>query len=56
MALKQSLGSDNTCLAFVIGVPLSPLHEIHLADLLEPHVATPVARVTDTMPILPDNA
>ena len=42
-------------LAFVVVVHLSPEHESHLADLLQPHVAIPVQQVTETMPLEPNH-
>lgn len=35
-------------LAFVVVVHLSPDHESHLAELLQPHVRFPVQQVTET--------
>ena len=35
-------------LAFVVVMHLSPEHESHLAELLQPHVAMPVQQVTET--------
>ncbi len=42
-------------LAFVIVVHLSPEHESHLADLLQPHCAMPVQQVQETMLIEADH-
>lgn len=42
---------DGSNLAFVIVVHLSPQHESHLADLLQPHVHMPVEQVTHTISI-----
>ena len=36
-------------LAFVVVVHLSPEHESHLSDLLQPHVNVPVEQVTNTV-------
>ncbi len=41
-------------LAFVIVVHLSPEHESHMADLLQPYVKMPVQQVTETIPLEPD--
>jgi two-component system CheB/CheR fusion protein len=38
-------------LAFVVVVHLSPDHESHLAELLQPHVQFPVQQVSDTTPL-----
>lgn len=38
-------------LAFVVVVHLSPQHESHLSDLLQPHVNMPVEQVTDAVSI-----
>ena len=38
---------EESGLAFVVVVHLSPEHESHLADLLQPHVKMPVMQVTD---------
>lgn len=38
-------------LVFVVVVHLSPAHESHLSDLLQPHVHIPVEQVTDTVAI-----
>jgi two-component system CheB/CheR fusion protein len=38
-------------LAFVVVVHLSPDHESHLAELLQPHVKFPVQQVVDTTPL-----
>jgi two-component system, chemotaxis family, CheB/CheR fusion protein len=56
-ALKKFLGgfSGDSGLAFVVVVHLSPEHESHMADLLQPHVRMPVGQVTETMPLLPDH-
>ena len=39
--------------AWVVVVHLSPEHESHLADLLQPHVRMPVRQVRDTIPLEP---
>lgn len=41
-------------LAFVVVVHLSPNHESHLADLLQPHVPMPVRQVTETTQLEPN--
>ena len=41
-------------LAFVVVVHLSPEHESHLADLLQPHVKMPVMQVTDEPALEPN--
>src|SRR5499427_5064025 len=38
----------DSALAFVVVVHLSPDHESHLAELLQPHVKFPVQQVTET--------
>ncbi len=40
---------EDSGLAFVVVVHLSPEHESHLAELLQPHVSVPVQQVTDTL-------
>ncbi len=45
---------DDSGMAFVIVVHLSPEHESHLADLLQPHVSMPVQQVTETMKLEPN--
>ncbi len=54
---------SDTGLAFVIVLHLSPDHESHLADLLQPHAKIPVQQVTESTPleanrvyIIPPNA
>jgi two-component system CheB/CheR fusion protein len=42
---------EDTGLTFVVVVHLSPEHESHLADLLQPHVRMPVCQVTETVPL-----
>jgi two-component system CheB/CheR fusion protein len=56
-ALKSLLGDvePDGRSAYVVVVHLSPQHESHLAELLQPSVAMPVQQVTDTMPLLPDH-
>jgi PAS domain S-box-containing protein len=46
---------EDTGLAFVVVVHLSPDHESHLADLLQPHVNMPVQQVTETVPLRPNH-
>ncbi len=46
---------EESGLAFVIVVHLSPDHESHLADLLQPHVNMPVQQVTQTMALEPNH-
>lgn len=46
---------ENTDLAFVVVVHLSPDHESHLAALLQPHVRFPVQQVSETTPLKPNN-
>ena len=41
-------------LAFVIVIHLSPEHESHLAELLQPHVSIPVQQVTESVALEPD--
>jgi two-component system CheB/CheR fusion protein len=55
-ALKRlfSLIPDSPGLAFVIVVHLSPEHESHLAELLQPHCRLPVQQVTETLEIQPN--
>lgn len=38
-------------LTFVVVVHLSPEHESHLAEILQPHVALPVLQVTESVPL-----
>ena len=52
-ALFQHVPADSG-LAFVVVVHLSPEHESHLAELLQPHVKVPVEQVTGTVALLPD--
>src|SRR5262249_23650746 len=41
--------------AFVVVVHLSPTHESHLAELLQPHVPFPVQQVTESVPLEPNH-
>ena len=45
---------EETGIAWVIVVHLSPEHESHLAELLQPSVKVPVQQVTETVPLQPD--
>ena len=56
-ALKALLAAmpPRTGVAFVVVVHLSPEHESHLSNLLQPHCAWPVQQVTETMPLEPDH-
>jgi chemotaxis response regulator CheB len=49
-ALFSAVPAENG-LAWVIVVHLSPEHESHLADLLQPYVRMPVQQVTETVSI-----
>ena len=42
---------EDSGLAFVVVIHLSPDHESHLAQLLQPHVKMPVQQVTETVPL-----
>jgi two-component system, chemotaxis family, CheB/CheR fusion protein len=42
---------DGAGMAFVIVMHLSPDHESHLADILQPHVKMPVQQVTQSTPL-----
>jgi two-component system CheB/CheR fusion protein len=55
-ALKSLLGdiAPDGRSAYVVVVHLSPQHESHLAELLQPSVALPVQQVTETVPLLAD--
>jgi two-component system, chemotaxis family, CheB/CheR fusion protein len=55
-ALKQLLAAvpPDSGMAWVVVVHLSPEHESHLAELLQPHVALPVEQVTDTVELHPN--
>src|SRR5262245_11437098 len=52
-ALFSSM-SEQTGVAFVVVVHLSPQHESHLPTLLQPHCKMPVQQVTDTIELKPD--
>jgi two-component system, chemotaxis family, CheB/CheR fusion protein len=56
-ALKQFFSHvpDDSGLAYVVVVHLSPDRESHLADLLQPHVRMPVQQVTETLPLEKDH-
>ena len=56
-ALKQLFAKfpEDTDLAFVVVVHLSPDHPSHLADLLQPACRMPVIQVTETVPIAPNH-
>jgi two-component system, chemotaxis family, CheB/CheR fusion protein len=45
---------EDSGLAYVIVVHLSPKHESHLAELLQPHVHIPVRQVTETLSLEPN--
>jgi two-component system CheB/CheR fusion protein len=55
-ALKTFFGNvaDDSGLAYVVVVHLSPEHESHLAVLLQPHVRMPVLQVAETLPLRPN--
>jgi two-component system CheB/CheR fusion protein len=55
-ALKSFFGQmpEETGIAFVVVVHLSPDHESHLAELLQPHVKIPVEQVNKTVPLRAD--
>ena len=55
-ALKAFFGRvpEDTGLVFVVVVHLSPEHESHLAELLQPHARVPVQQVTETTPLEAD--
>ena len=55
-ALKELLGRvpADSGLAWVVVVHLSPEHESHLSDLLQPDLSIPVEQVTTTLPLEPD--
>ena len=46
---------EESGLAFVVVVHLSPEHESHLADLLQPHAKMPVTQVTDEPALEPNH-
>ena len=56
-ALKSLLGEiePDGRSAYVVVVHLSPEHESHLAELLQPSAALPVQQVTETTPLLADH-
>jgi two-component system CheB/CheR fusion protein len=56
-ALKKFLKRvpENSDLAFVVVVHLSPDHESHLATLLQPSVRFPVRQVTETTQLQPNH-
>lgn len=56
-ALKQFFAHvpDNSGLAYVVVVHLSPEHKSHLAELLQPHMKMPVEQVTSTVKMEPDH-
>ena len=55
-ALKQFFEHvpEDSGLAFVVVVHLSPDHPSHLAEILQPHVRIPVEQVTATTPLRPN--
>jgi two-component system CheB/CheR fusion protein len=53
-ALFERIPPD-TGLAFVVVVHLSPEHESHLADLIQPHCQMPVEQVQEELPLAPDH-
>ena len=50
----QAVPADSG-LTFVVVVHLSPEHESHLAEILQPHVALPVLQVTESVPLERDH-
>ncbi|MEX0938094.1 MAG: chemotaxis protein CheB [Pirellulales bacterium] len=52
-ALRQFFANvpENSGVAFVVVVHLSPEHKSHLAELLQPHVKMPVEQVSKTLPL-----
>ncbi|MDW5377900.1 chemotaxis protein CheB [Halomonas sp. HP20-15] len=56
-ALKRFFSnvSADSGLAYVVVMHLSPEHESHLADLLQPHSKLPIQQVTETVPLLADH-
>ncbi|HEU0201110.1 MAG TPA: chemotaxis protein CheB [Burkholderiaceae bacterium] len=46
---------EKTGVAFVVVVHLSPDHESHLAEVLQPHARIPVEQVTQPVPLEPDH-
>ncbi|QOR39152.1 hypothetical protein HNO52_11970 [Billgrantia diversa] len=55
-ALKRFFANvpERTGLSFVVVMHLSPEHESHLADLLQPFCRLPVRQVTETIALEPD--
>lgn len=55
-ALKTFFGHvpEDSGLAFVVVVHLSPEHKSHLAEILQPHVRMPVEQVSATVPLEPN--
>src|SRR5262245_34639151 len=55
-ALKEFLRNvaDDSDLAYVVVMHLSPEHESHLANLLQPHSRMQVIQVTESTPLKPD--
>ena len=45
---------DDSGLAYVIVMHLSPKHESHLAEVLQPHVHMPVRQITETLSLEPN--
>ncbi|MGK7396908.1 MAG: chemotaxis protein CheB [Candidatus Cyclobacteriaceae bacterium M3_2C_046] len=56
-ALKKFFANlpENTGLAFVVVVHLSPDHKSVLSELIQPHTKLPVQQVTSTIPLEPDH-
>lgn len=56
-ALKRFFSNvtEQSGLAYVVVMHLSPEHKSHLADLLQPHSKLPVQQVTETVPLLADH-
>jgi two-component system CheB/CheR fusion protein len=56
-ALKTLLTNvpEDSGFAIVVVVHLSPDHESHLAELLQPHVRFPVQQVSETVPLQPNH-
>jgi two-component system, chemotaxis family, CheB/CheR fusion protein len=46
---------EDSGVAWVVVVHLSPEHKSHLADVLQPYVRMPVQQVTGTLPLEPDH-
>jgi two-component system, chemotaxis family, CheB/CheR fusion protein len=55
-ALRAFFGRvpEDSGLAFVVVVHLSPEHKSHLAEILQPHVRIPVQQVSQTVPLEPN--